>query len=114
MELKIGLRQANADVTVMELVGEIHIYNSAKVRDTFIDLMDRGRYKLLINLEKLRSIDSSGLGVFMGAMKRAREHDGALNFIGLNPHVNSIFHITGLDRIFATFGDEASALEGFG
>jgi len=112
VEIKIDVREGKNDVTFVDLVGEIDIYNAPKMKEVLANLIDRGHYKLVINLEKLRYIDSTGLGIFVGAVKRAREHGGAFALVCTNPQINRIFRITSLDRVFSIFEDEASAAKG--
>ena len=63
----------------------------------------------MINFEKVRYIDSSGLGVLLGGLKRVREHGGSLNLVCTNPKIKTIFDITGLTKAFGIFDDERSA-----
>ena len=57
----------------------------------------------MINLEKVRYIDSTGLGVLIGGLKRVREHGGSVNLVCTNPQIKKIFDITGLVKIFGIF-----------
>jgi len=54
----------------------------------------------VISLEKVRYIDSTGLGVLIGGLKRVREHGGSVNLVCTNPQIRKIFDITGLVKIF--------------
>jgi anti-sigma B factor antagonist len=94
---------------VVELSGEIDVYTSPKVKDAITELIDKGHYNLVINLEKVRYIDSTGLGVLIGGLKRVREHGGSVNLVCTNPQIKKIFDITGLVKIFGIFEDEAAA-----
>ena len=74
-------------------------------------LIDRGVYFLVINLEKVRYIDSTGLGVLIGGLKRVREHGGSVNLVCTNPQIKKIFDITGLVKIFGIFESEDAAMK---
>ncbi len=99
----------DGDAYVVELGGEIDVYTSPKVKDAITELIDQGHYNLVINLEKVRYIDSTGLGVLIGGLKRVREHGGTVNLVCTNPQIKKIFDITGLVKIFGIFDDEAAA-----
>ena len=105
------VRQAPGDCSVVDLSGEIDVYTSPKVKDAVGELIDRGVYHLIINLEKVRYIDSTGLGVLIGGLKRVREHGGSVNLVCSNPQIRRIFDITGLVKIFGIFDDEEAAMK---
>jgi anti-anti-sigma factor len=76
LDIKVHVRESSDDAYVVELGGEIDVYTSPKVKDAITELIDQGHYNLVINLEKVRYIDSTGLGVLIGGLKRVREHGG--------------------------------------
>ncbi|MHB8146556.1 MAG: STAS domain-containing protein [Vulcanimicrobiaceae bacterium] len=111
MDIKVIVREAQGDCNVVELGGEIDVYTSPKVKDAISDLIDRGIYNLVINLENVRYIDSTGLGVLIGGLKRVREHGGSVNLVCTNPQIKKIFDITGLVKIFGIFETEDAAMK---
>lgn len=110
MDIKVNVREAKGDSSVVDLSGEIDVYTSPKLKDAISGLIDRGVYNLVINLEKVRYIDSTGLGVLIGGLKRVREHGGSVNLVCTNPQIKKIFDITGLVMIFGIFENEDAAL----
>ncbi len=113
MDIKVNVREANGrrPVSVIDLNGEIDVYTSPKVKEALTGLIDAGHYTLVINLENVRYIDSTGLGVLIGGLKRVREHSGAVNLVCTNPQIRKIFDITGLVKIFGIYDSEALACE---
>ncbi|HEY8313329.1 MAG TPA: STAS domain-containing protein [Candidatus Baltobacteraceae bacterium] len=111
MDIKVNVREAQGDSYVVDLNGEIDVYTSPKVKDAIGDLIDKGHYNLIINLEKVRYIDSTGLGVLIGGLKRVREHGGTVNLVCTNPQIKKIFDITGLVKIFGIYDDEDAAMK---
>ncbi len=109
MDIKVQVRESDHDAYVVELGGEIDVYTSPKVKDAITALIDQGHYNLVINLEKVRYIDSTGLGVLIGGLKRVREHGGSVNLVCTNPQIRKIFDITGLVKIFGIFENEEDA-----
>jgi anti-sigma B factor antagonist len=110
LDITVSVRKANDQVHVVEIGGEIDVYTSPKVKDALGELIDGGSYYLVINLEKVRYIDSTGLGVLIGGLKRVREHGGSVNLVCVSPQIRKIFDITGLVKIFGIFPDEQSAV----
>lgn len=111
MDIRVNVRPQDGNATIVDLAGEIDVYTSPKVKDALGELIDAGRYHLVIDLEKVRYIDSTGLGVLIGALKRVREHGGSIGIVCTNPQIKKIFEITGLVKIFAIFGDEPAAIK---
>ncbi len=111
MDIKVAVREAQGGTYVVDLTGEIDVYTSPKVKDAIAALIDGAHYNLVINLEKVRYIDSTGLGVLIGGLKRVREHGGSVNLVCTNPQIKKIFDITGLVKIFGIFDDEPGAMK---
>ncbi len=111
MDIKVNVRETDGDCNIVELAGEIDVYTSPKVKDALGELIDRGVYNLVIDLEKVRYIDSTGLGVLIGGLKRVREHGGTVNLVCTNPQIKKIFDITGLVKIFGIYDSEDAAMK---
>ncbi|MDQ2663071.1 MAG: STAS domain-containing protein [Candidatus Eremiobacteraeota bacterium] len=111
MDIKVQVREAQGETYVVDLNGEIDVYTSPKVKDAIGELIDKGHYNLVINLEKVRYIDSTGLGVLIGGLKRVRERGGTVNLVCTNPQIKKIFDITGLVKIFGIYDDEDAAMK---
>ena len=81
MDIKVNVREHDGQrpCSVVDLNGEIDVYTSPKVKEAIMSLIDAGNYALVINLENVRYIDSTGLGVLIGGLKRVREHSAADN-----------------------------------
>ena len=99
------------DTTVIEVGGEIDVYTAPRLREKIIALVDDGRYQLIVNLEGVEFLDSTGLGVLVGGLKRVRQHDGGIQLVCTQPRILRIFRITGLSRVFEIYDtvDDARA-----
>jgi anti-sigma B factor antagonist len=113
VDIKVEVRETNGSTgaSVVDLNGEIDVYTSPKVKDAISELIDKGHYALVINLENVRYIDSTGLGVLIGGLKRVREHSGTVNLVCTNPQIKKIFDITGLSKIFGIYDSEKVACD---
>ncbi|MBI2251917.1 MAG: STAS domain-containing protein [Armatimonadetes bacterium] len=111
MDIKINTKQLNNKNYLIEINGEIDVYTSIKVKEVINELIDKGHYQFVISLEGVRYIDSTGLGVLIGALKKVKEHDGNINLICTSPQIKKIFNITGLVKIFEIFKNEEEALK---
>ena len=109
MDLSLETRQVD-DYTVIEVGGEIDVYTAPKLRERIIELVDEGQYHLVVDLEKVEFLDSTGLGVLVGGLKRVRGHDGSLQLVCTQERLLKIFRITGLSKVFAIHGSQSEAL----
>ncbi len=110
MDLKIVVEEKD-DAMVLRLDGEVDVYTAPKLKSRLIDLVDQGKFKIVVDLEKVAFMDSSGLGVLVGGLKRVRSHDGSISLICSQENILKIFRITGLVKIFPIFDNEGQALE---
>ena len=92
-----------ADWTVVNVEGEIDVYTAPRLRELLIDLVNRNHYHIIVDLEKLEFLDSTGLGVLVGGLKRVRAHDGTLSIVCTQERILKIFRITGNTRVFGIF-----------
>jgi anti-sigma B factor antagonist len=99
VDLKLG-HYSKDGIEVIDVEGEIDIYTAPRLRDLLIDLVSQGSYQLIVNLDKVGFLDSSGLGVLVGGLKRVRAHDGSLDLVCTRERILKIFKITGLTKVF--------------
>lgn len=83
----------------VRVVGEIDAYTAPKLRETLFPLSEKDKTNMLINLEDVVYMDSTGLGVFVGVFKKIRSNRGELKIIGLSARLKRLFEITGLADI---------------
>ena len=79
-----------------------------------VDLVNKGSYHLLVNMEKVDFLDSTGLGVLVGGLKRVRAHDGSLELVCTQERILKIFRITGLTKVFGIYASVEEAKEAHG
>ena len=99
MDLKLG-HCARDGIEVIDVQGEIDIYTAPRLRELLIDLASKNSYQLVINMNKVGFLDSTGLGVLVGGLNRVRAHDGSLDLVCTRERILKIFRITGLTKVF--------------
>ena len=102
MDLKLG-HYSKDGIEVVNAGGEIDIYTAPRLRELLIDLAGKNNYQLIVNLEKVEFLDSTGLGVLAGGLKRVRAHDGSLDLVCTQERILKIFRITGLTQVFGIY-----------
>ena len=109
MDLTLTTREVDGK-TVVSVGGEIDVYTAPKLRDKITELVADGRYHIVIDMEGVEFLDSTGLGVLVGGLKKVRAHDGSLELVCTQDRLLKIFRITGLAKVFAIHDSAESAL----
>jgi anti-sigma B factor antagonist len=99
VELKLG-HYSKDGIEVVDVEGEIDISTAPRLRELLVDLVSQGNYQLIVNLDKVGFLDSTGLGVLVGGVKRVRAHDGSLDLVCTRERILEILRITGLTKVF--------------
>lgn len=110
MELSMATRTVRG-YAVLEVAGEIDVYTAPQLRERLIALVEGGARQVIVDLGRVEFLDSTGLGVLVGALKRLRVVGGELLLVCAQERLLKIFRITGLDRVFALFDSVETATE---
>jgi anti-sigma B factor antagonist len=114
MQMTVETRNVRDGMAVIALGGEVDVYTSPRLKQEMVDLLNKGITRLVVDLSAVEYLDSTGLGVLIGGLKRAREREGDLRLICDNLRILRIFEITGLTKIFDIYRTEAEALAELG
>jgi anti-sigma B factor antagonist len=98
--------------TVLAVAGEVDVYTAPALRDRIAELLDGGQRKLVIDLGGVEFLDSTGLGVLVAGLNRAKEVGGVLSLVCPQERVLKLFRITGLDEVFTVHSTVDDALAG--
>jgi anti-sigma B factor antagonist len=102
VNLKLG--HYNKDgIEVIDVEGEIDVYTAPRLRELLTDLVNKNTYKFVVNMEKVEFLDSTGLGVLVGGLKRMRAWDGSLDVVCTQQRILKLFRITGLTKVFGIY-----------
>ena len=88
----------------INLGGELDVSTSDKLKEYLHKLADQEMLDMKINLENLEYIDSTGLGVMIGVLKKLKTDNKEIHILNPKSNVKKIFTITGLDKIFKVEG----------
>lgn len=95
---------------VMRVTGEIDMATAPRLRQHVQTVTARKPAGLVLDLDRVDFIDSTGLGVMVGAAKRMRMIDGGFRIVCSQPHLNSLFEITRLNEVFDLYESLEDAL----
>jgi anti-sigma B factor antagonist len=113
MSMKVATRQVDG-VTILDLSGRITLgEGSVTLRDAVHDLVAKGSKHILLNLENISYIDSSGIGELVSAFTSVKNSGGELKLLNLTKKVHDLLQITKLYTVFDIWDSEASAVTAF-
>lgn len=99
MDLRLDVSERDG-WSVLQVGGEIDVATAPRLREHLIKLVNEQRFMIVVDLGGVDFIDSTGLGVLIGALKRVRTHDGNLVLVCTEPRIVKVFEITGLNQVF--------------
>jgi anti-sigma B factor antagonist len=116
VEFEIKDRKVDDDTHVIAVAGEIDLFTAPEFKQRVSSLIDAGRSRVVVDLTETTFIDSSSLGVLIGAHRRLKLRGGALLVVCDSEAIAKTFKITGLDGVFtlassvdAALSDDATA-----
>jgi anti-sigma B factor antagonist len=115
MQAGLEVDESHAPVVVVRLSGEVDVFSAPRLREKIIELVTEGRRLIVVDLDAVQFLDSTGLGVLVGGLKRVRSHDGDMNLVCNEPRVLRVFELTRLGGVFAvhhTVTDAVTTLAG--
>lgn len=109
--MQISTRQAG-NAVIVDVVGDIDLYNSPEVRKTLLDVLRNQRAsRVLINLTRVKYIDSSGVASLVEGLKISRELQSRLVLFGLSQAAREVLELSRLIKVFEVWANEAEALK---
>ena len=93
--------QSDDGLLVVEVSGEVDLFTAPDLKSAITDGIDAGSEKVVVDLSRTTFLDSTALGVLIGAVKRLRANGGSLTIVNTDENIAKTFEITGLDQIFS-------------
>ncbi len=110
--MEINQREKSG-IVVLDITGEIDLYNAPEIKDIINQLIEAQKYNVIINLEKVTYIDSSGIGALISSLSNLKKYQGGLKIINVFASVRKVFELTKLTSFFEIFDKEDDALASF-
>jgi anti-sigma B factor antagonist len=109
MDLGLDVEERDG-FAVLSVRGEVDVYTAPRFRERLIELVSEGKHRIIVDLEGVDFLDSTGLGVLVGGLKKVRANAGSLQLVCNQERLLKIFRITGLAKVFVIHRSADDAL----
>ena len=99
----------SGDISIIGFIGRLDAYSAAEVEKKIDVVIEEGCVKMVLNLEGLEYISSSGLRVFLSQLKKVRKQQGDIKLACMKPNIREVFDIAGFTQLFNIFETEEAA-----
>jgi anti-sigma B factor antagonist len=99
---------------LVSLCGEVDIYTAPRLKEHLVKVLDEGATGVVVDLSGVTFIDSTALGVLIGAVRRLHEADGRMALVVATRPVERVLKLTGLDRVFTIHATRDAAVAALG
>jgi serine/threonine-protein kinase RsbW len=107
-------QQLSRSVWLVKLEGRLDSTEAGPLESALMGQLSDGHDTLLLDMQDVAYISSSGLKVLLGAWRRAQTEGGTVALFGLQPRVKEVFEMSGFDQVFDLYGELAAAQEALG
>ena len=110
--MELSTRESGA-ATIVDVVGDITLYNSPDMRKMLIDLLRTQRKpRVIVNMLNVKYIDSAGVASLVEGLKISRDLKSGFALFGLSRTTREVFELTRLIKVFEVYDNEEEALQG--
>ena len=104
----------DSDTQLVRAQGELDLYAAPEFKRRLAHTIEAGKTRIVVDLTEAAFMDSTALGVLLGALKRLRVRDGALAVASEQPTILRILDVTGMDQVLDLHPTAAAALAAVG
>jgi len=85
---------------IIEIEGEVDLYSSPALRKVLLELTKKKTSAIIVDLEKVKYMDSSGVATLVEALQQVNKYKGKLKLVNLRDAVKDVFELSRLDKVF--------------
>lgn len=113
MQVTVATSQQDG-ILVLSFGGDIDVASAVTVRDALDRVIAAGHNRIVLDLDEVRFLDSTGLGVMVGRLKAVRDLDGDMHLVCTSARIARVMSITSLDEVFTIHASVDDALVALG
>ena len=108
--MEIKTRKPGNHIAILDIEGEIDIYNSGELKKAVQELLANGVINIVFNLAKVPYIDSSGIGALIASLTQLKRAKGSMKIFNAFEAVKKVFELTKMTSFFEIYTSEEDAL----
>ncbi len=109
MKLSVSMTERE-DVVIVTVAGEVDVYTAPQLRSVLEERAAADQTRIIVDLQGVGFLDSTGLGVLVGRLKAVRKLGGTLSVVCTDERILRLFAITGLDQVLPVHDTVDTAL----
>ncbi|MGH3378322.1 MAG: STAS domain-containing protein [Actinoallomurus sp.] len=98
-DFRLETSEPSEGCAILRVTGEVDVVTAPMLRERVLDLATKGAVHIIVDMSGVVFLDSTGLGVLVGGLRRVRAHDGSLTLVISTERILRIFRITGLTSV---------------
>jgi len=106
-------RKTIQDIAVIDVAGDIDVREMVRIKGLIGSLIEKERLKVVLNLKSVDHINYLSIGVLLERLNVLRDLNGDLKLSGMNPYLQDIFKVVGMDGVFEYYKSLEDAIESF-
>jgi anti-sigma B factor antagonist len=110
--MELTIVEQSGQKAVVRAAGRLDANSTEAFKTNFKEILATGLVRLVMDMEGVIFIDSSGLSALVAAFRLVRDQNGGLVLARPNPQIKIALELTRLDRVFPVYTDVAAALSG--
>ena len=103
-------KREEGTITILSIGGEVDLYNAPRLKEEIQGLIDAKKHKVIVNLDRVTYIDSSGIGALISSFSNLKKIEGTLRISNLTGSVRKVFELTKLTTFFQIDDTETDAI----
>ncbi|HEX6713816.1 MAG TPA: STAS domain-containing protein [Thermoleophilaceae bacterium] len=102
-EIEVHRQDLGGDEHLISVAGQVDLYTAPELKVAVTQVIDDGAQRVIVDLTETTFMDSTGLGVLVGAKKRLRALDGSIAIVSPDAGIRRLFEISGLTHLFEIY-----------
>jgi anti-sigma B factor antagonist len=111
--MKIERKKNDKGIDILQVSGRIDPSTSNQLEEEINTVLSTGQFKLVLNLSEVDFISSTGLRIFLTALKKVKAQNGDVKICCMNSNVEKVFKIAGFVSLFDILPTEEEAVRKF-
>jgi len=107
------LERKKGNVSIISLSGRLDAYSANDLEEKLTAMIDAAQTRMIVSLENLEYISSSGLRVLLAVLKKVRKQQADIKLSCLQPYIKEVFDIAGFTQLFNIFDTDEGAIDSF-